>query len=105
MTTIRIHAALLLASLATGVSAQPAGQGGSERPHGPPPEAVAACSGKASTAVCNFTDREGRQLTGTCFAPPRKGEGKPGGQGDRPLACRPDHGSDGNSRGPERKGG
>ena len=67
------------------------GPGGGDKPHGPPPEAIAACKGKSADAGCSFTGREGNNLTGTCFAPPARegnGAGKSGG-GERPLACRP----------------
>lgn len=33
---------------------------------GPPPEAIAACRGKAIGTQASFTDREGRTLTGAC---------------------------------------
>ena len=57
-----------------------AGQGpGGPHRGPPPPEALAACQGHAPGAVCNFNDREGKALSGTCFSP----------QADRPLACRP----------------
>jgi hypothetical protein len=70
------------------------GQGGGERPHGPPPQAIAACNGKASGASCTFQGRENKTLTGTCFAPP----------GDNhPLACRPEHG--GQNRGGQQPNG
>lgn len=73
------------------------------RPHGPPPEAVAACKGKSAGATCNFADREGVNLSGTCFAPPAGGPGAnqgalgnassgQGAQAERPVACRPERG-------------
>jgi len=87
--------ALLAGMAASSASmAQPGGPGSGERPHGPPPEAIAACKGKSAEAACSFTSREGESRTGTCFAPPaREGgdAGKPGG-GERPLACRPARG-------------
>jgi len=117
VTMKRMCASVLLAGLATGVCAQNSGppsggpggqsteqQGGRPR-MGPPPEAIAACSGKASGAACSFTGRQGEALTGTCFAPPPRSSGTPGqgggtgqgpgGQGERPLACRPDRGGPG----------
>lgn len=93
-------AALILAGLSSIASAQMYNQsggnnaqggsgsgngvaGGGERPHGPPPQAIAACKGLASGAACTFQGRENKALSGTCFAPP----------GDNhPLACRPEHG-------------
>lgn len=74
---------------------------GGDRPHGPPPEAISACQGKANGAACTFVGRRGEQLTGTCFTPPDKPAGPPDGtQGQhsmvkradsspRPMACRP----------------
>ena len=107
---------ILAACLATAADAQngppPSGQdGGGQGPkamgqesgpgghrHGPPPEAFAACQGKASGGVCSFTGRRNEKLAGTCFAPPAGGPGaKPaaGGAADQPrLACRPDRGPD-----------
>lgn len=45
---------------------------------GPPPEALAACSGLKSGDACSFSGRRGK-AKGSCFAPKSK-----------PLACRPD---------------
>ena len=75
--------ALQLLALPLAASAQqpqpPAGTPG-ERPHGPPPEAVAACKNLQAAAPCAFTGRRG-DVKGTCWAP----QGKP-------LACAPaDH--------------
>lgn len=93
--------ALSLSALlaATVASAQPVGQNGEPR-RGPPPEAVAACNGKAAAAPCSFTGRQGETLKGVCFVPPTDRPGlssdsKPANaaaQGNAPkLACRPDH--------------
>ncbi|HEY4117745.1 MAG TPA: hypothetical protein VGM56_07820 [Byssovorax sp.] len=49
------------------------------RHHGPPPEAFAACEGKADGDACSVTFRDDTAHAGTCQAP----EGKQ-------LACRPD---------------
>lgn len=46
--------------------------------HGPPPEALSACSGLAESAACAFTHR-GQNLTGVCRA----------GPGGAALACAP----------------
>ena len=35
-------------------------------PHGPPPEAIAACKGKSVGTVASFTDRGGRTVSGPC---------------------------------------
>ena len=35
-------------------------------PHGPPPEAIAACQGKAVGVTASFTDRRGRTISGAC---------------------------------------
>lgn len=55
--------------------------GGGQHPHGPPPQAIAACKDKSSGASCSFVGRENQTRSGNCFAPP--GE-------NHPLACRPD---------------
>jgi hypothetical protein len=56
-------AALICAGACAG--AQPA-----ERPQdarrGPPPEAIAACSGKTAGAAVTFTGRNGKTFSGTC---------------------------------------
>lgn len=54
------------------------GPGGRGRHHGPPPEALSACSGKAQGATCSFTHRD-HTMEGTC---------EQGPQGDT-TACRP----------------
>ena len=82
---------VLLIRLATSVCAQGAG----ERPNGPPPEAIAACKALASSAACSFVGRQGQKMSGTCFKPPAGGQGKPVGQSEMPLACRPDRGGPG----------
>jgi hypothetical protein len=48
---------------------------------GPPPEALAACKGKASGAECSFQSPRGDNVSGTCFAP----------KSDLPLGCKPSH--------------
>jgi hypothetical protein len=94
-------ALVFAAALSTSISSfsQPAGgqggPGGGEHRRGPPPEAVDACKGKAAGAVCNFTDREGEKLTGTCFAPPPRQDDAGKGTSEKPLACRPDRGGKG----------
>ena len=89
----KLVATLILVGLTTMANAQinnPSGgsngTGGGERPHGPPPQAIAACNNKASGTVCSFVGRENKMLTGTCFAPPG---------GNHPLACRPDRSAQG----------
>ena len=82
---------VLLIGLATSVCAQGTG----ERPNGPPPEALAACKALASAAACSFVGRQGQKVSGTCFKPPVGGHGKPAGQSEMPLACRPDRGGPG----------
>jgi hypothetical protein len=77
----------------------PQNNGNGDHPNGPPPEAISACSGKASGASCSFVGRQGEQLTGTCFSPPPRGQqgaqgaapaaGSSNNQGAKPLACRP----------------
>jgi hypothetical protein len=69
---------LILSGLVStaGAADAPSAQG-QQAHHGPPPEALAACSSLTSGAACSFTSPRG-PATGTCWAP----EGKP-------LACRP----------------
>jgi hypothetical protein len=106
---------LAFAAMAQPSGGGPSGPGAGERPHGPPPEAIAACKGKSAGAACTFTGRHNNTLTGTCFAPPprRSGppsdqaatnspSGKPSDQGDLPLACRPDRGGPGSGPPPQR---
>lgn len=92
------YALLTAAALAQTQGSPPDQQGGADRPHGPPPEAISACQGKSDGAACTFTGRQGEQLTGTCFSPPAR---PPAGQqgpnsmvkhadsSPRPMACRP----------------
>jgi len=99
---------LLLGCMAIASSAQTSqgGQGdqnGGDRPHGPPPEAIAACSGKAVGTACSFVGRRGEQLNGVCITPPARPASaangssaygaKTGVQGGAhepmPMACRP----------------
>jgi hypothetical protein len=94
----------IIALLATQAFAQNSNQQDPERgdhPHGPPPEAIAACKGKAVDAACTFTGRQGEHLTGTCFVPPPRpanapqdgqqnaSNGKSSDNSTKPLACRP----------------
>lgn len=81
---------------ATGGS--PPGQGGppgGSGPPGPPPESIAACSGKASGEACSFVGREKELIEGTCVrpgAPPTGPSGASTSQGEPPLSCRPNRG-------------
>lgn len=65
-------AVLLLSSVALAQqSSSTQGQPGGARPGAPrtpPPEAVAACSGKSAGASCTFQHKD-RTETGTCFTP------------------------------------
>ena len=77
--------ALPLAALAQSDSGNPPpGQGRHHR--GPPPEAIAACKGKAVGTTASFVDREGGTITGVCtqmgdvVAVPRPK--RPHGEGD-----------------------
>jgi hypothetical protein len=58
----------------------PGASGPGGRHHGPPPEAIAACVGKAAGTSVTFTGRMG-SMTGICKAGP-----------DGVLAARPEHG-------------
>ena len=76
MKTLRRNLALVFAVSYTALAQpQPGQQGG---PHRPPPEALAACQGKAADAACSFS-HDSRSVTGTCFTP----------ASDKPLACKP----------------
>lgn len=77
------------------------GQGGGQQQRkGPPPQAIEACKGKSSGAVCSFTGRNNQTVNGSCFAPPPAGgqtsapnsSGASGAQGNHPPACRPQQG-------------
>jgi hypothetical protein len=120
MNMSNIYLAVLLAGLAGGVGAQtsppsttgnaaqggqgasgmgPGGQGGEHRHRPPPPEAIAACQGKASGTACSFVGPRGHNRAGACFAPPQAGGEK------HPLACRPAHaGGSGGQGGPAQGG-
>jgi hypothetical protein len=88
-------ATLLLALPLAGTAADAApSQGG--KPPAPPPEAIAACNGKAEGATASFAGRNGETISGTCQkigdvlalrpagGPPGGGQG--GGQGGKPPA-------------------
>jgi hypothetical protein len=61
----------------TGTST-PAGSTRPGPPRTPPPEAVAACSGKSAGAACTFQHKD-RTETGSCFTPDPA----------LPVACKP----------------
>lgn len=77
---ILVNAGLLQATIATAfvlgtlpvhaADAPPAPPGGASgpggRPPGPPPEAVAACQGKAEGTAVSFTLHDGKTLQGVC---------------------------------------
>jgi hypothetical protein len=117
MSMKKISIALLLTGFAAGAYAQNSpmqsgGQGmnsgsqnGGQR-QGPPPQAIDACKGKASGASCSFTGRQNNQVAGNCFSPPPRqtgsstgNQGASSGQGERPMACRPELGGQGGGRG------
>jgi hypothetical protein len=50
-------------------------------PHGPPPEAMEACTSKAAGAACSVTFPDGTLHSGACRTGP--------GPGDTALACAP----------------
>jgi hypothetical protein len=59
--------ALPLAALAQSDSgANPPPDHGGKPRRGPPPEAIAACNGKAVGTTASFVDREGGTITGVC---------------------------------------
>lgn len=85
MTSTISRAAAALLCLAAPFTALAADAGGP--PHGPPPEAIAACKGKAIGAIASFTDRGGRTVSGPCtqmgdvvaVPPPARKQGESGG--------------------------
>lgn len=91
LATIALMLAAPLAALAQpdGNGPPPDHEGGHHR--GPPPEAIAACQGKAVGSQASFTDREGRTVTGACVqrgdvvavAPPHH-HGEHGGAASQP---------------------
>ncbi|HET9595706.1 MAG TPA: hypothetical protein VFP65_09000 [Anaeromyxobacteraceae bacterium] len=85
-TTTMIPRALLMGfALASGAPALAHDPGGGGNRHGPPPEALQACSGQQEGAACTVTFADGRQLAGVCRSGP---------QGE-PAACFPPHGPGG----------
>jgi hypothetical protein len=68
-------------ALALGLVCGPAGAEDTKGRKSPPPEAVAACSGKQDGAACSFTLKDTR-VTGVCH---------PGSEGG--MACRPNRGT------------
>jgi hypothetical protein len=76
-----------LAQAQQGPGGQSPSQPDGGRRRGPPPEAIAACQGKASGAACSFVNRRNETRTGTCFAPPTPPNAQ--GSNEHPLACRP----------------
>lgn len=61
------------------------GKGGRDGHHrGPPPEAIAACDGKAAGDACTFS-HDDQSIAGTCVAPPADAPA------DASIACRPDN--------------
>lgn len=56
---------------------------GRRRRHGPPPEAIDACTNQAENAACEFIRFNGRTLEGTCILP--RGSGNE-------LVCAPEGG-------------
>jgi hypothetical protein len=85
-----ILVALSLGALAAPLAAQDRGRGGP--PHGPPPEALAACTSHVSGASCSFIGPRGETLAGTCVSP----------SSSLPLACMP-AGGPGGHHGPARE--
>jgi hypothetical protein len=62
-------------------------QGGGHR--GPPPEALAACKGRAAGDSCSFSSPHGDSVSGTCFTP----------DSSKPVACKPAGGPPGGGGG------
>ena len=64
LATLLLAAPLAALAQASAPEGPPPGQDGHHR--GPPPEAVAACKGKAVGTQASFTDRSGRTVSGAC---------------------------------------
>lgn len=71
---------VLGAAMAMGAAVALADDDAPGRPHGPPPEAVAACSSVQEGAACGFT-MGGHAITGTCRT----------GRDGQSAACMPPH--------------
>ena len=76
-----VRSALALVLLCGGLAAAEEPREGEPKRKVPPPEAVAACSGKGIGAACRFILKES-QVTGAC---------RPGPEGA--MACRPNRGT------------
>lgn len=87
MKRLPIVLGLALLTAGTVASAQTTTTGqqgfGGERPHGPPPEIVAACSGKPTGTQVSVTFRDGKSRTITCGEHHHHGEGQ--GQAGAPA--------------------
>ncbi|TAL19946.1 MAG: hypothetical protein EPO01_14240 [Aquabacterium sp.] len=84
MKNIAFAAIVVLNAYFASLSIADAADSGASAPSAPPPEAVAACQGKAAGTTVSFTGRRGDTLTGTCetrngvlAARPNFGGGKP----------------------------
>ncbi len=63
---IAVCSALLLGAHAHAASSSSSSTAEGRRPPGPPPEAIAACTGKSEGAEVSFTGRNGETLSGIC---------------------------------------
>ena len=84
LSTAALLLALPLAALAQSDSgANPPPDHDGKHRRGPPPEAIAACNGKAVGTTASFVDREGGTITGVCtqmgdvvaIPPPKRAHG------------------------------
>lgn len=79
---LKIFAALFFVSMVYS-SQSCAAPGGRDRPHGPPPEAIEACTDLSEGEACSFTGRRNDKVEGTCIVPQ---------SGKEELACAPEGG-------------
>jgi|SRR5471032_2393188 hypothetical protein len=82
-TTLLLSVPFAALAQSSAASGPPPDQGG-KHPHGPPPEAIAACKGLAIGTQASFTDRGGRTVSGPCtqmgdvvaVPPPHRSQGE-----------------------------
>jgi len=79
MKTLSLAALLTFFSAVAYAQMPPPPDGGDGRPHGPPPEIVAACEGQAMGTEVSVTFRNGDVHTVKCGMPPPPRNGPPDG--------------------------
>lgn len=96
--TTALLGALLAAAASSTFAACPEG-GDQNRPKGPPPEAVAACKGKAVGATVTLTMRDGKTMSGVCEQQGSVLAARPQGMGGKPPEGGRGEGGPGGGRG------